>query len=326
MSKILLTIALLFCGNIAFSQIYTPQIPTVYGSNNNRIKAGDAVGFPTKDTALLTNDLSPQIFYRPIDSSFWGFSQDKRFFKIGSGGSGTYTASNGLTMTGNNATLGGTLIDNTTINTGTSFNLNISGNSNIAVLEGQNNGTGSGIYGYSNNGTGVYGNGLSGVVGISTTGTGVVGNSTSGLAGLFQITPSSNNTINTVIQISNNGSAGTSSGFGSSIDFDLRNDNSISRLSNQLISKWTTSTDASRTSEFSITGVNNAVTGNILRISGNGNAQFYGTVQLKNYTVATLPTGVQGMTAYVTDAAATPTWGGTATGGGSTVAKVFYNG
>lgn len=49
------------------------------------------------------------------------------------------------------------------------------------------------------------------------------------------------------------------------------------------------------------------------------------TVQLKGYTVATLPTGVQGMTAYVTDATA-PTYLGTLTGGGAVVVPVFFDG
>jgi len=46
---------------------------------------------------------------------------------------------------------------------------------------------------------------------------------------------------------------------------------------------------------------------------------------LKNYTVATLPTGVQGDTAYVTDATA-PTYLGLLIGGGTIVTPVFYNG
>ncbi len=46
---------------------------------------------------------------------------------------------------------------------------------------------------------------------------------------------------------------------------------------------------------------------------------------LKNYTVATLPTGTQGDFAYVTDALA-PTFLGALTGGGTVVTPVFYNG
>jgi len=48
-------------------------------------------------------------------------------------------------------------------------------------------------------------------------------------------------------------------------------------------------------------------------------------VRLKGYTVATLPAGTQGDTAFVTDATA-PTYLGTLTGGGAVVTPVFYNG
>lgn len=50
-----------------------------------------------------------------------------------------------------------------------------------------------------------------------------------------------------------------------------------------------------------------------------------GVLRLKNYTVATLPTGTRGDTAYVTDAL-TPTYLAVAVGGGAVVAPVFYNG
>lgn len=50
-----------------------------------------------------------------------------------------------------------------------------------------------------------------------------------------------------------------------------------------------------------------------------------GAIRLKSYTVATLPAGTQGDTAFVTDATA-PTYLGTLTGGGSVVCPVFYNG
>lgn len=50
-----------------------------------------------------------------------------------------------------------------------------------------------------------------------------------------------------------------------------------------------------------------------------------GAIRLKNYTVATLPTGVQGDTAFVTDAL-TPTYLGVLVGGGSVITPVFYNG
>jgi hypothetical protein len=50
------------------------------------------------------------------------------------------------------------------------------------------------------------------------------------------------------------------------------------------------------------------------------------TVIHNGQTVATLPTGVAGMVAYVTDGTAALAWGATATGGGTTPYLVWYNG
>lgn len=50
-----------------------------------------------------------------------------------------------------------------------------------------------------------------------------------------------------------------------------------------------------------------------------------GTSHLTGYTVATLPTGAQGDTAFVTDAT-NPTYLGALTGGGTVVTPVFHNG
>lgn len=50
-----------------------------------------------------------------------------------------------------------------------------------------------------------------------------------------------------------------------------------------------------------------------------------GTLRLKGYTVATLPAGVVGDCAYVTDALA-PAWGVAVAGGGAVTIKVFYDG
>ena len=50
-----------------------------------------------------------------------------------------------------------------------------------------------------------------------------------------------------------------------------------------------------------------------------------GTISTGGYTVATLPAGVTGARAYVTDATS-PTYNGALTGGGTVVVPVFYNG
>lgn len=66
-------------------------------------------------------------------------------------------------------------------------------------------------------------------------------------------------------------------------------------------------------------------TNNVLTVDKAGVLVAGNTIRLKGYTVATLPAGVQGDTAFVTDATA-PTYLGALTGGGTVVCSVFYNG
>ncbi len=65
--------------------------------------------------------------------------------------------------------------------------------------------------------------------------------------------------------------------------------------------------------------------GAALTLNGSQNALFGALAILKNYTVLTLPTGIQGAVAYVTDALA-PTLGATVVTGGAAKAMVWYNG
>lgn len=62
-----------------------------------------------------------------------------------------------------------------------------------------------------------------------------------------------------------------------------------------------------------------------LRIKTTGRIVANSTITLKSYTVATLPTGTQGDTAFVTDALA-PTYLTAVVGGGAVVTPVFYDG
>jgi len=66
------------------------------------------------------------------------------------------------------------------------------------------------------------------------------------------------------------------------------------------------------------------VDGDFLNASGAKVINSSGVIALKAYTVATLPAGVQGDRAYVTDAT-TPTYNGVLTGGGSVKVPVFRN-
>ena len=66
-------------------------------------------------------------------------------------------------------------------------------------------------------------------------------------------------------------------------------------------------------------------TANTLPFEVGGKAKFNSTLRLKGYTVATLPVGVEGDTAYVTDALA-PTYLVAVVGGGAIKCTVFFNG
>lgn len=69
-------------------------------------------------------------------------------------------------------------------------------------------------------------------------------------------------------------------------------------------------------------------TGNMgVGLTANANTKIdaNGPIRAKGYTVATLPTGVVGARAYVTDATL-PTFLGALVGGGAVTCPVFYNG
>lgn len=78
----------LICGQL-FSQIYLPVNPTIYGEKNNRQKVLLALHPPEKsDLETNTNDTTAQIFYYKTDSTFWGWSQARGFFRIGTTSTG----------------------------------------------------------------------------------------------------------------------------------------------------------------------------------------------------------------------------------------------
>jgi hypothetical protein len=205
------------------------------------------------------------------------------------GGTGsTYTASNGLTMSGSDVQLGGILLNNTTINTNT-YNTIFSGansdyGNGVVSVKNSANGftlyaesTGSGspaIYGVANDA------GSTGVSGYSTNGIGIGANSQSGTA-LYVTTSgglpvfidanyASNSSINNAIKIfaETGNPTDAQSGMGASISFNLSDNTSGSEEVNSIISKW--ADISSKTSEFSITGIDNAVAKTLIRLKGNG--------------------------------------------------------
>lgn len=198
-------------------------------------------------------------------------------------GGGTYTASNGLTMVGSDVQLGGTLSNNTIINAsgfqtiftgtidadqipivsinnsttlgGVALKVNSSSNFQAAILASGN------AYGISSSSpsTGIY---TIGNIGIQT-------ESVNGVALVADVAPSSTNSIATVVKLNRSTTGTAANGIGVSVDI-YNNTTAALNLSNQIISKWTDATDATRTSEFLITGVDNATTKTLIRLKGNG--------------------------------------------------------
>lgn len=84
MKKIVSLLAILiFCGT-AFSQVYVPIFPTIFGQTFNRIKPFQVLHIPEKNgLSANTTDTTAQIFYNKLDSSFWVYSKAKGYFKAG---------------------------------------------------------------------------------------------------------------------------------------------------------------------------------------------------------------------------------------------------
>jgi hypothetical protein len=172
---------------------------------------------------------------------------------------GSVTADNGVNKsTATNVQLGGPLLHDTYI-TGNGFGLEVDGNDYHSALKGVNSDVGAGLYGSSVGGYGVYGQGAIGVVGYSTSGEG----------GSFATQPSSTNSVVDIIRLQRYSSGTPANGMGGSIQMELST-SVTGRLSNQLISKWADATDATRRSQFIITGVNGGVTADLFTLSGTG--------------------------------------------------------
>jgi len=141
-----------------------------------------------------------------------------------------------------------------------------------------------GVNGSSTNGIGVNGEGGAfGVRGYSV-GIGGVFISDTGTPLVASAIASSTSTEQTGLKIERDyqTSSAASNGLGSSIDYYARTTSGgtgSASLANQIISKWTDATTATRTSQFIITGVNSAATADLFTLSGSGATKLnkYGT-------------------------------------------------
>lgn len=197
-----------------------------------------------------------------------------------------YTANNALTYTGSNLQLGGVLVQDTTINN-VGFSMTFSNSTGVSSLIGTNSSTGNGLEGINTaNGIGVKGSGFNGIGGsftstanfavsaIATDNISIVGVGTVG-AKLTAINNVALNASTTGLQVIRGVTSGTPlNNIGVSIDFQSITTTIPERLSNSIISRWTNVTDASRSSQLEIWGLNNTNLQQFLTIKGTGQHQF----------------------------------------------------
>jgi hypothetical protein len=182
------------------------------------------------------------------------------------------TGDNGITRNVNSFELGGTLKQNTTINTTSSYFINVTGANVGQSFKGTNTTTGTGVMGQSASGTGVYGlsSSLNGVLGVSTSGTGVVGESTSGEAINANLIPSSTNTLAPVVRIQRFSTGTAANGIGGSLDWYTQSTGGSTQRSNRIGSSWSNATTGSRTSILEFYGVNSATEARKAALAGTG--------------------------------------------------------
>jgi hypothetical protein len=224
------------------------------------------------------------------------------------GGGSTYTFTNGLTESSGTVKLGGTLTENTTVNTGgfttewtgandneTSLTVSNTGTTSASAILGAASGTTStGVTGTSSQYIGVFGSSTSntGVQGQSSSGVGVIGVSSTGAGLRGQINATSTNAIENVLTLLRTTSAGAgANGIGAAIQYELETATSgTSQIAGLTAFKWSDATNATRTSDFDIYTVNSGTSARKFSIKGNGQlvADTYGA-GTHSVTPATTP-------------------------------------
>lgn len=307
----------------------------VDGSVSNELQTISNTSNATSHTATLSNSGGSTQFVEGTDIALT---------TSGTGLNGivtlatTITAINGLNRNANDIKLGGALVENTTISGSTSFatfftgsygtgvnngviNITQSGTGGAAIYA-VNNGsggnainaiassTGTAISGTSTVGQAISGGASSGIgiYGTATSGTGVQSAVTSGIPAYFSADPSSTSTNTPLLQLQRTTSGTPANGISGSIDFIVETSSSISNISNQFISKWTTVDNSTRVSQAIITGVNNAVTADLLTISGNGATRLnkYGVGTFTGTPTYDIKSDASGNLIEVTDVAFNP--------------------
>jgi len=294
------------------------NIPVLQIDQFGRITGVEVVAISPAGIALENNGNpnDSQTILNLVDSATIGIVDlgggDIEFNYIGT--SSTYTVDNGLEAESgnpNNFQLGGALTKTTEITVPTGFRLKVTSTSETPLFVKTTGNTGQfGINCQSENGAAGFFYSKS-ATGITTA---TEGGSYS--AAFKTSTQTMNNAVLHIVDILAYTIAyPTLNGFGASIDFRLATADFVNfKSSNKLISKWSTADDATRTSQFEITGVNNAgADTTIFTLKGTGQ------LQLNNYTAGFSGTAVYALGVDASGNVITTTGGG---GGSGTVTSI----
>lgn len=215
------------------------------------------------------------------------------------GGSESTTANNGLTLTGVNIQLGGTLVQNTTIATTSAYTLTVSGSSSRLLdvvsssavgaehalraaatsaadaLKAENTGTGRGIYTTSTSGEAI--------LALATSGTGANISSTTGLGSHITVNPVSTNTSVEISRFQRSTSATAANNIGGYLSTYLETDGGTNFEASRINSIWTDAITASRTSSLEFWTVNSTTSARKMSILGTG-AMIWDTYGAGTYT------------------------------------------
>lgn len=111
----------------------------------------------------------------------------------------------------------------------------------------------------------------------------------------LQMNPASTNTAVPLLELSRTTSSTAATNIGGSIDLYTETDGGTARLSNQLVTTWTTVTDGSRASRFRVNGVFGASTVDVFTANGDGSWQ----MRTITATAASAITPTDGMILFV---------------------------
>ncbi|HRP30435.1 MAG TPA: hypothetical protein PKV73_01020, partial [Agriterribacter sp.] len=217
------------------------------------------------------------------------------------------TASEGLEIVANDVKLGGSAFTEDRAILTSAFSFSIPSSSGNTTLSLSNTGSGSGLE-VDANGIGVFvqSAGNIGVLANSVNAEAFYGQSTSSVAATFERAISVDLAAD-VLNVQTTKSTAAGNGIGGIIKYSIHTSTNQAQTATQLISKWTDATNATRTSQFIISAVNNAVTGDVLTLDGDGG------LRLNTYGVSTHT----GTAAYVLAVDASGNVIEIATGGGS---------